>query len=208
MFGLKSKISGYLICKLFENSNIQTLIEKQKILKCEMFVTKHSSAKFYGEADVNNLQNDLTKISIGENTHIRGRLMIFRSGGSIKIGSDCYIGENSFIWSQSGIRIGNNVLISHNVNIQDTNAHPLNHLERREDYRVILNEGYSISNTNIITKPIAIMDDAWIGFNSIILKGVTIGEGAVVAAGSVVTNDVPDYAVVAGNPAVVIKYTK
>ena len=208
MFGLKSKISGYFIRKLFKNSNFQFLVEKEIILKCEMAVTKHSSAKFYGQADVNNLQNDITKISIGENTHVRGRLMVFRSSGNIKIGSDCYIGENTLIWSQSEILIGNNVLISHNVNIHDTNAHPINHLERREDYRVILNEGYSITNTNIITKPISIMNDAWIGFNSIILKGVTIGEGAVVAAGSVVTNDVPDYAVVAGNPAVIIKYTK
>ena len=49
------------------------------------------------------------------------------------------------------------------------------------------------------------MDDAWIGFNSIILKGVTVGRGAVVGAGSVVTNDVPDHTVVAGNPARVIK---
>ena len=55
---------------------------------------------------------------------------------------------------------------------------------------------------------ITIKDKAWIGFDCIVLKGVTIGEGAVVAAGSVVTKDVPDYAVVAGNPAVIVKYAK
>lgn len=54
-------------------------------------------------------------------------------------------------------------------------------------------------------EPIIIGDDAWIGFNAIILKGVTIGEGAVVGAGAVVTKDVPPYTVVAGNPAGVVK---
>lgn len=58
---------------------------------------------------------------------------------------------------------------------------------------------------NVITKEITICKKAWIGMNVIILKGVTIGEGAVVAAGSVVTKDVPPYRVVGGNPAQIIK---
>jgi acetyltransferase-like isoleucine patch superfamily enzyme len=54
-------------------------------------------------------------------------------------------------------------------------------------------------------KPVKINDRVWIGFNSIILKGVTIGEGGIVGAGSVVTKDVPPYTIVAGNPARVIR---
>ena len=54
--------------------------------------------------------------------------------------------------------------------------------------------------------PIIVKDDVWIGLNSIILSGITIGQGAIVAAGSVVTKDVPPYAIVGGNPARVIKY--
>ena len=54
--------------------------------------------------------------------------------------------------------------------------------------------------------PIRISDDVWIGANATILKGVTIGTGAVVGAGAVVTRDVPDYAIVMGNPARVVKY--
>ncbi|MBK8021791.1 MAG: hypothetical protein IPK19_10285 [Chloroflexi bacterium] len=53
--------------------------------------------------------------------------------------------------------------------------------------------------------PIRICDKAWIGFNAVILKGVTIGEGAIVGAGSVVTKDVPAWTVVAGNPARIIR---
>ena len=60
----------------------------------------------------------------------------------------------------------------------------------------------------MISAPIVIKDYAWISFGAIILKGVTIGEGAIVAAGSVVVNSVPDYCVVAGNPAVVVKELK
>ncbi|KAA6317720.1 hypothetical protein EZS27_032171, partial [termite gut metagenome] len=59
----------------------------------------------------------------------------------------------------------------------------------------------------IKSAPIVIKDKAWIGFNSIIMKGITIGERAIVAAGSVVIKDVPDYAVVGGNPVKIIKYT-
>lgn len=67
--------------------------------------------------------------------------------------------------------------------------------------KILGQEAEAISKGDIIVK-----DDVWIGLNSIILSGVTIGQGAIVAAGSVVTKDVPDYAIVGGNPAKVIKY--
>lgn len=53
----------------------------------------------------------------------------------------------------------------------------------------------------VTVRPVVIRDKVWLGFNVIVLKGVTIGEGSVVAAGSVVTRDVPDFTLVAGNPA-------
>ncbi|WP_229711318.1 acyltransferase [Pectinatus frisingensis] len=58
---------------------------------------------------------------------------------------------------------------------------------------------------DVKTSPIKICDKVWIGFDAVVLKGVTIGEGAVIAAKAVVTHDVPPYVVVAGNPAVVVK---
>lgn len=68
------------------------------------------------------------------------------------------------------------------------------------------NNGIAMKRQSHISLPIIIKDDVWIAANVIILKGVTIGEGAVVGAGSVVVKDVPPYAIVAGNPAKVIKY--
>ena len=59
--------------------------------------------------------------------------------------------------------------------------------------------------SDVNTKPVVIKKNAWIGTRSIILKGVTIGEGSIVAAGSVVTTNVPNYTLVAGNPAIVKK---
>ena len=58
---------------------------------------------------------------------------------------------------------------------------------------------------NVIMKPVVIEDRSWVGLNSIILKGIRIGEGAVVSAGSVVTKNVPPYTVVGGNPAKILK---
>jgi acetyltransferase-like isoleucine patch superfamily enzyme len=83
------------------------------------------------------------------------------------------------------IEIGHNVAISENVTIRDSDDHSL--------------------NGNSYTKPVTIEDNVWIGINATILKGVTVGEGAVIAAGSVVTRDVPARSLVAGVPAVVKK---
>jgi acetyltransferase-like isoleucine patch superfamily enzyme len=182
------------------------MVIQEKILACNLQVTS-KGAKFYSEAKVTNHRGDVSKIVIGSNTHIRGNLLVFNYGGEIQIGESCYIGENSNIWSGEKIIIGNNVLISHNVNIVDSNSHELNSIERAERYLSLLKNGHWNTKGSIITSQIIIKDYAWISFNVIILKGVTIGEGAIVAAGSVVTKDVPDFAVVAGNPAKIIKYT-
>jgi len=114
--------------------------------------------------------------------------------------------------SRSSITIGNNVTIAWGGTIYDHNSHSLNYLDRRKDIENLMSDlkenrshVYSKDWSVVKTKPIVIKDDAWIGMNVIILKGVTIGRGAVVGAGSVVTNDVPDWTVAAGNPARVVK---
>jgi acetyltransferase-like isoleucine patch superfamily enzyme len=168
-----------------------------------------NGSKIYNESKIINLQNDRNKIILGENSHIRGNLQVFQQGGLIKIGDFCYLGENSYIWSASDISIGNNVLIAHNVNIHDNISHPLDSKLRNSDFKRII--GYEHSdhkNYDLKPKQIIIKDNVWIGFNSTILKGVTIGECAIIAAGSFITKDVPDKAIVVGNPAKIIKYTE
>lgn len=104
----------------------------------------------------------------------------------LRIGSG-FLNNNSTILCYNSITLGKNVRISENVVIRDSDNHR------------ILREGYQVS------APIVIDDEVWICMNSIILKGVHIGKGAIVAAGSVVTKDVPSHALVGGVPAKIIK---
>lgn len=164
-------------------------------------------AIFYNTADISNFQQDNQKIIIGKGTQLQGNLMTFPYGGKIEIGSNCFIGEGTRIWSANGIKIGNDVQISFNATIIDSDSHEIDSSLRKETAKLINQNGFHTLTTapNIKTAPIVIEDGAWISFNAIILKGVTIGKGAIVGAGAVVTKDVPPNVIVAGNPAKVIK---
>ena len=131
--------------------------------------------------------------------------MTFGHDGEIAMGDWCFVGPNSHIWSARQVTIGNRVLISHNVDIHDNNSHPFDRDARFKHTQTIFRTGHPRSDPGIESAPVCIGDDVWIGFGASILKGVTIGEGAIVGARSVVTRDVAPYTVVAGNPARVIK---
>lgn len=178
---------------------------KKKLFKNEpepvAAYTLGEGSRIYPEARLENFLGFENAISIGANTHIRGRLLTYPSGGRISIGDYCYFGESGNIWSACSIEIGNNVLIAHNVDIFDHDTHPTSPIERHEHYKNIITSGHPKAPPNWNEKPVKICDDAWIACRSIILKGVTIGKCAIVAAGSVVTKSVEPYTIVAGNPA-------
>lgn len=123
----------------------------------------------------------------------------------------CSIGDYSLvngalIMAEERIEIGAYCLISWNVGIADSDFHPIEPAQRRQDALALapyLKD--RPARPAIRTAPVIIQDNVWIGMNAVILKGVTIGENSVVAAGSVVTKSVPPNVVVAGNPAVVVK---
>jgi maltose O-acetyltransferase len=166
----------------------------------------HPSVKIMTNATVENLSGNSELITIGENTVIRGQLIVFAHSGKIQIGKDCYVGEDTRIWSADSIKIGDRVFISHNVNVHDTNSHSIDAKFRYQHFLAIMSTGHpKVNDYDIQSKPIFIEDDVWIGFNSTILKGVKIGKGSIVAACSVVTQDVPDFVIVAGTPAKIIK---
>lgn len=180
-------------------------LEKIKDWSCKNDVVFGDGSKFLISANVINISRNRGCIKIGRNTLIRGELLTFRHSGEIIIGDYCYIGEMTRIWSASKIIIGDRVLIAHNVNIHDNNAHPIDAKLRHEQFKHIISSGHPKEDFTLNEKPIIIEDDVWIGFNSTILKGVIIGKGAIVAACSVVNKDVEPYTVVAGNPAMEIK---
>lgn len=156
-----------------------------------------------GSRVVNSL-GDPEAIEIGPNSHIKGELLTFGHGGRIRLGEFCFLGESSRIWSASEVTIGNRVLISHLVTIMDSLTHPLNPRLRHEQFRTIVTSGQPRS-IDLGEKPIIIGDDVLIGCHSVILRGVRIGTGAIVGAGSVVTRDVPAFSIAGGNPARVIR---
>lgn len=181
----------------------QTYNQYRKIKYINTFAGEINCLGF--DAKIHNNSGDKKNISIGKYTLIDGTLLVFPYGGKIEIGEFCYVGEYSKIWSAENIKIGNNVFISHNVNIIDTNSHEINHIEREKSYKNSLLTGHPNVKGSIISAPIIIEDHAWVSFNVILLKGVTIGRGAIIAAGSVVTKSVEPFTMVGGNPAKLIK---
>lgn len=165
-----------------------------KVAKRNLCLTLSSTAKIFPEASIENLSGDDKKIVIGDNSYIRGRLSISPAGGQISIGEWCYVGHRSEIFSISSIKIGNRVLIAHDVNIVDNTSHSLDPVERHNHYRHTITLGRPKRMEDlpgVKVGPIVIQDDVWISFGVTILKGVTIGARSVIAAGSIVTHDVP-----------------
>lgn len=141
--------------------------------------------------------------SLGSKSIFEGNFFFDKPGAKIVVGNRTFIGGATKLIAANEIQIGSDVLISWNCTIADHNSHSLEFEQRRND---VVNWGAGSKDwSNVKIGSVIIQDKAWIGFNSIILKGVTIGEGAIVAAGSVVVKDVAPYTIVGGNPAQLIK---
>ncbi len=172
-------------------------------------------------------------VSYGENVHFLDGFSISNPYSlPVTIGNDCVIncridyesnegcitiGNNSFVGSQlicrNNIEIGNDVMIAWGGVIYDHNSHSLDWRNRQKDNQNLvqaLNDSKSFYSgkdwSTVKSKPIKICDKAWLGFGVTVLNGVTIGEGAVIGAQSVVREDIPPYAIAYGNPAKVVKY--
>jgi acetyltransferase-like isoleucine patch superfamily enzyme len=148
---------------------------------------------------------DRSRFVVGDKTLVDGELLVHDYGGRIVIGKSSYIGMGTRVWSGEEVRIGDHVFLAHNVTVTDTNSHQIDAEERADHYQRTVVEGKPFEKGTIKTAPIVIGDHVWINFNVAVLKGVTIGEGAIIGAGSVVTKNVPPYVLCAGNPAQVIR---
>ena len=135
------------------------------------------------------------------------------AGCSFAIGPNghCKVGDftllnGALIMAEERIEIGSHCMISWNVGLADSDFHPLEPAMRLIDAEALA-PFYKDrpARPKLQTAPVIIADNVWIGMSATILKGVTIGENSVVAAGAVVTKSVPPNTVVAGNPAVVVK---
>lgn len=125
-------------------------------------------------------------------THDEPSSLVTRGSGRIVVGKESVLSCGVWIRAEKLVKIGKRCNIAPRVMIMDNDAHGLagEHL------------------VGGLAAPVVIKDYAWIGAGAIVLKGITIGERAVIGAGSVVTKDVPDDAIVAGNPARLIRMLK
>jgi len=131
-----------------------------------------------------------SEFSLGARAIIEDFVTINNGVGSVLIGDNSIIGIGSVVIGP--VEIGNNVMLAQNIVVSG-----LNH--GYEDIKL------PPSKQKEIRKKITISDDVWIGANSVITAGVTIGKHAIIGAGSIVTKDIPSYCVAVGNPARVIK---
>lgn len=128
-------------------------------------------------------------IVIGERFRTLGRVtLICDQGATLSIGNNVFINGGSEIAATCHITIGHNALLGPEVRFMDSDYHDI-HDHAKPGKK----------------EPIVIGDDVWIGARAMVLKGVTIGAGAVIAAGAIVTKDVPARTIVGGNPARVIR---
>ena len=146
-------------------------------------VSVGSALKIRG--DVRLRSDGQATISIGDRVEIAGNLgqpTFFKVGGKLQLADDVFINRGCEIYAGESVTMGNNATVAPNVVVRDSDMHSVGEDETKRG-------------------PVDIGPDTWIGTGTIILKGVTIGESAVVGAGSVVTDDVPPNTLVAGVPA-------
>jgi len=155
------------------------------------------------------------RITVGKECVLAAKCIFETETGSISIGDRVYIGDSTII-CKNKVTFGSDILVAWGALFYDHDSHSLDYRDRQQDIKQVHSDfinakGQYLKNKNwtvVKSAPIEIKDNVWIGMDALILKGVTIGEGAIVAARSVVTKDVPPFTVVAGNPAKVVKNLK
>lgn len=125
------------------------------------------------------------KLSIGDSLEARRMDYLSVQGGEMKIGNQVFMNQNVSVTCLESIEIGDRCIIANNV--------------------VIVDHDHDFIHGGFSSAPVKMGENVWIGANAVILKGVTIGDGAIIAAGSVVNKDVMAHTMVAGSPAKVIK---
>lgn len=179
---------GYIKTRFFYPNNI-VINGKINISGIPVFVFRENGKLILG----NNVSLKSNKKSYHLNMYSSVKIMADRIDAVIEIGANSRI-NGSCIHAYKSIKIGKNCLIAANCQIIDGNGHDLSfsNVENR-------------INTSGDAEEIIIEDNVWIGANSMILPGVKIGYGSVIAAGSIVAKDIPGMCIAGGNPAKIIK---
>ena len=178
--------------KAFVKTTISKIVESQNEISDEVMIGKDTFLEGI---------TALGKITIGDRAKIYKSFLL----GEISIGFHTSIwGPNTDVMAHiHPVKIGKFCSIARNVSIQEANHKG----KSLSTYNILRNVFQEDVNNDLVSKgPITIGNDVWIGAHAVILSGVNIGDGTIVAANAVVSKNVPAYSIVAGNPATVIKY--
>lgn len=150
-------------------------------------------------------------VTLGKDSMLSGTIVFESEEGHVSIGNESNFSPGALLICRESIIVEDNVFISWGCTICDHGSHSLYYMDRRDDYQVMLDNYKNQRNINIgkdwdtvDVRPVRICSDAWIGMNTVIMQGVTIGRGAIIGANSVIKQDVPEFTIVAGNPAQVV----
>jgi len=142
-------------------------------------------------------------LRIGRNVTVWRASFGIEADATVEIGDDCYL-ANAMLVCAERITLGAGVYLGVGVTVVDCDFHPVAPAARMADTVALSPVGDRTRRPTVETRPVTIEDDAWVGHQATILKGVRIGRGAVVQPGALVGRDVPPGAVVFGNPARVL----
>lgn len=197
---LIKRIYNAFFKKSEEPINANDLLISKGIIKtgenCEISNLKVYSHLFNGQSP---------NVIIGNDCQILGQIELQSKEATVIIGNRVYIGPNTKIFCRNKIEIEDDVLISWGCTLIDTNFHSLNFDDRKDDVIDGIKGWSHLKWKGVVDKPTIIRSKSWIGFNTIINKGVIVEEGTVVACGSVLSGSTEKYTVVGGNPAKFIK---
>ena len=140
---------------------------------------------------------------IGDNSTFNGVSFAIGKDGMVAVGNYCLF-SGAVLLCECEIKIGNFVSLGWNATIADSDFHPIESAQRMEDAIACSNIGNGRPRPPVLTRPVVIEDDVWIGPNATILKGVRIGAGSFIEPGSLVTRDIPPGSRVIGNPARIV----
>jgi acetyltransferase-like isoleucine patch superfamily enzyme len=201
-----------LVRKIFHKLHIVRRLELQSCWdNYKDYLNIHSSVIISPSASISIVNPPISPeicLEIGEGSHIFSSFSLLRPHAKIKVGKRCQLGNSLFACTRS-IEVGDDVIMAWGITIIDSDNHSEYWSDRqydvercRRDY--IQTNGADIARSHdwekVKSEDVKIGNKCWIGFNVSILKGVTVGEGAIIGAGSVVTSDVKPWHIGAGNP--------
>lgn len=194
---LGAVLRGFMHKPFLKSSKGPILVKKRALLKNRRYISV--GRQFIAEEGCEINGKSLRGVVFGDRATVGAYALIRPSnyyggqvGEGLRVGNNSNIGAFGYVGCSGFICIGNNVMLGPRVSL-----YAENHVFERTDI--------TIKEQGVSRSYVTIEDDCWIGSHSVILAGVTVGKGSVVAAGSVVTEDVPPYSIVAGVPARLIK---